>query len=76
MFHMVLNIPNLRVSPWTQDVSSTYIRRSEDVLNVFRTSYVRSVYVLFPGGYLMLSFLKQFNYLIYLIDDPHSDITL
>ena len=30
----------------TQDVNLTYIRRSEDVLDVFWTSYVRSIYVL------------------------------
>ena len=29
-----------------QDVNSTYIRRSEGVLDVFWTSYVRSIYVL------------------------------
>ena len=31
---------------WTQDLNWTYIRRSEDVLGVFWTSYVRSIYVL------------------------------
>ena len=34
----------------TQEVNWTYIRRSEDVPDVFRTSYVRSVYVLFQLG--------------------------
>ena len=32
--------------PWTQDVNSMYIRRSEDVQDVWWTSYVRSIYVL------------------------------
>ena len=38
------------VTPWTQDVNRTYIRRSEDVQDVFWTSYVRSIYVLCPGA--------------------------
>ena len=33
-------------APWTQDVNSMYIRRSEDVQDVWWTSYVRSIYVL------------------------------
>ena len=36
----------LKWSQQTQDVNQTYIRRSEDVLDVFWTSYVRSIYVL------------------------------
>ena len=36
-------------TPWTQDVNWTYVRHSEDVLHVFWTSYVRSIYVLCPG---------------------------
>ena len=32
--------------PWTQDVNSMYIRRSEDVQDVWWTFYVRSIYVL------------------------------
>ena len=37
-------------TPWTHDVNWTYIRRSEDVQDVFWTFYVRSIYVLCPGG--------------------------
>ena len=37
-------------SPWAQDVTWTYIRRSEDSLGVFWTFYVRSIYVLCPGS--------------------------
>ena len=37
-------------TPWTQDVNWTYIRRSEDVEDVFWTSYVRLIYVPSPGG--------------------------
>ena len=33
------------LSPWIRDVNWTYIRLSEDVLEVFRTPYVRSIYV-------------------------------
>ena len=40
----------LRLSSWTQDVNWTLMKRSEDVLYVFWTSYVRSIYVLYPGG--------------------------
>ena len=36
-------------SPSIQDVNWTYVRRSEEVQDVFRTSYVRSIYVLCPG---------------------------
>ena len=38
-------------TPWTQYVNWTYIRRSEDVLDVFWTSYIRSIYVLCPEGH-------------------------
>ena len=37
-------------TPWTQDVNWTQIRHLEDILDVFWTSYVRSVYALCPGG--------------------------
>ena len=40
----------LRKTPWTQDVDWQYIRRSEDVKNVFWASYVRPIYILCPGG--------------------------
>ena len=36
--------------PWTQAVNWTYVRRSKHVLHVFWTSYVRSIYVLYPKG--------------------------
>ena len=45
----------------TQDVNWTYIRRSEDVLVVFWTSYVRSIYV--------LCLLGKSCYLPYYCDD-------
>ena len=35
-------------SPWTQDVRWTYVRRSEDILEIFWTSYISSVEVLYP----------------------------
>ena len=38
-----------RYTYWTQDVNWTYIRRSEDVVNAFWTSYIRSIYVLCLG---------------------------
>ena len=40
-----LVIHKILLSPWTQDVNWTYIRCSEDVQDVFWTSYVRSIYV-------------------------------
>ena len=47
-------------SPWTQEVNWTYIRRSEDVLDALWTFYVRSIYVLCPGGSTWLYFwLKE-----------------
>ena len=39
-----------RSIPWTQSVNSTYIRRSEDVLDVFGMSLTRSIYFLCPEG--------------------------
>ena len=38
-------------SPWTQDVNWTYKRCSEDVQDVFWTSYVRLIYVLYLWGW-------------------------
>ena len=38
------------MTPWTQDVNWTYKRRSEDVLDVFWMSYIRSICVLCPRG--------------------------
>ena len=35
--------------PWTQDVNQTYIVCLKDVLDIFWTSYILSVYVLCPG---------------------------
>ena len=35
---------------WTQGINWTNIRRSEDVQNLFWTSYVRSIHVLCPRG--------------------------
>ena len=41
----------IRVSAhWRHELNSTYVRRSEDVLDVFLTYYVRSIYVLYPVG--------------------------
>ena len=50
-----LNYSNflLLPTPWTQDVNWAYIRRSEDILDLFWMSYVRSICVLCPGGKLM-----------------------
>ena len=46
-----------------QDVNLTYIRRSEGVLNVLWTSYVRKIYVLCPGCKLVVEDCKIFSYL-------------
>ena len=46
-------------APYTQDVNWMYIRRSEDVLGVFWTSYVRSIYVLCLRGGLIHSINKS-----------------
>ena len=40
----------LRKTSWTQDVDWRYIRRSEDVKNIFWASYARPIYILYPGG--------------------------
>ena len=41
---------DFHISPWIQDVTWTYRRRSEDVLEIIQTSYVRVIYVMCPGG--------------------------
>ena len=46
------NIINRAERPGTLDVNWMYTRRSEDALNVFWTSYVRSIYALWLGGSL------------------------
>ena len=38
------------ITSWTQDVHWMYIRRSKDVLDIFWTFYLGSIYVLCPGG--------------------------
>ena len=43
------NVLEYLISPWAQDVNWMYIRRSEDVQDVFWTSYSLSNYVLCPG---------------------------
>ena len=47
---MLIFEDSLPLTSWTQDVKWTYMRRLEDVLEVFWTSYVRSAYVLCPVG--------------------------
>ena len=42
--------PICLTNPSTQDINLTYIRRSGDVKDVFQTLYIRSIYVLCPGG--------------------------
>ena len=47
VLHLQILVKDTR---WTQDVNWAYIRRSEDVLHVFWTSYVRLIYVLCLRG--------------------------
>ena len=50
---LVFRVKHKQTSPQsTQDVNWTNIRRSEDFQDVFWTSYVRSVYVLYRLGHL------------------------
>lgn len=51
--------------PWTQEVNWTYTRQSEDFHNVVLTSYVLSIYVLYPGGF---NFQKELLQLVLLAD--------
>ena len=56
---MALLFPG-KYAGWTQDLNWTYIRRSEDLLNILCTYYVRSIYVLCSGGSLQtLAFKKK-----------------
>ena len=47
------------LTPWAQDVNWTYVRLSEDVLDIFWTSYIHSIYVLCPGGMIVIIILYQ-----------------
>ena len=46
------------LTPWVQDVNWAYLRRSEDVLDIFWTSDVHSIYVLCPGGMIIITIKK------------------
>ena len=52
-FHFILGKMLYLATPWTQGVNWTYIRPSEDVQDVFWSSYIRSIYVLCPGGMVL-----------------------
>ena len=39
-----------RWAPWTEDINWRYKRGLEDVQDIFWTSYVHSIYVLYPEG--------------------------
>ena len=54
-FHFALSPSCIIPFPWTQDLSWTYIRCSEDVLDVLWTSYVRSICVICSGGSMFFS---------------------
>ena len=58
--------PSQTSTPWTQDANWTYVRRSEDVLDVFWKSYVRSIYVLCPGRKMELFSQKRFMLYVFL----------
>ena len=42
----------LKLNSETQDENWTYIRRSENTLDIFWTPYVRSIYMLCPAEHL------------------------
>ena len=47
----------IQIALHTQDVNWTYIRRSEDIQDIFWTFYVRSIYVLcLQGGDIFFFF--------------------
>ena len=48
--YFILNIRGSSMIPLTQDVNWTYIRHSEDVQDIFWTSYVRSIDVQYLLG--------------------------
>ena len=55
--YAAINLPE--ITPWAQAVNCTYIRRSEDVQDVFWTSYVRAVYGLCQVVLILLSTLLR-----------------
>ena len=55
----------LYLTPQTQDVNWTNIRRSEVVQDVFWTSYVRSIYVLYLRGNYSRFYLNSKKFLEY-----------
>ena len=56
---ILASVDRIDYTLWAQEVNWTYIRRSEDVLDVFLTSYVHSIYVLCPGGNQCYLFNQQ-----------------
>ena len=62
MINQPLTVPINQPLTVPQDINWTYIRRSEIVLDVFWTSYVRSIYILCPGGtFLRKAFIQGRN---------------
>ena len=51
------------LNTWAQNVNWTCIRRSEEIPDVFWTSYLRSIYVHFSGGIQLPLFSTSDNYL-------------
>ena len=54
VFNLLVGCPTVNIwflihILWTQNVNWTYMRSSKDVLDIFWTSYVRSIYVLCSG---------------------------
>ena len=51
LYFSVCALQNLKFhyNLWTQDVNQTWKKRSEDVQNIFWTSYGHTIYVLYPG---------------------------
>ena len=61
-------------SPYAQDVNWAYIRRSENVHDVFWASYVRSISVVSSGIWLQLSYFN-INFL-YVLQCPENSFRL
>lgn len=64
------------ITPWKQDVNWTYIRKN--VMDIFCTLYVRSIYVLKPGAVIVVSpYLKYaVQYLVFMNSSASQNFSL
>ena len=71
--HIFIGFVVLFDTSWTQDVNWMCIRRSKDVLDIFWTFYIGSIYVLCPGGNLLARILYSQYLLVQIQQWKHQN---